>query len=107
LKDARELFPWQDGQKELAEELWSALDGRDEDTQLQALLRVFLSFIFISIGDNSFSSGLVYFLAVLKINKDISRLRTAKNYSYILTSIIYYTRAIAVEALLPSATCRE
>ncbi|PVH94487.1 hypothetical protein DM02DRAFT_539326, partial [Periconia macrospinosa] len=71
------------------------------------LLRVFLFFIFISIGDDPFSSRLVYFLVVLRINKDIGRLRTAKNYLYILTSIIYYIRVITVEALLLSATRRK
>ncbi|PVH90156.1 hypothetical protein DM02DRAFT_548344, partial [Periconia macrospinosa] len=83
------------------------LNRRDKDTQLQALLRIFLSFIFVSTGDDLFSSGLVYFLAVLRINKDIGRLRTAKNYLYMLASIIYCTKAITVEALLPSATRRE
>ncbi|PVH91697.1 hypothetical protein DM02DRAFT_545304, partial [Periconia macrospinosa] len=74
---------------------------------LQALLRVFLSFIFISIGDNPFSSRLVYFLVVLKINKDIGWLCTAKNYLYILTSIIYYIRAITIKALLLSIMRRK
>lgn len=106
-KDARELFPWQNGQKELAKELWAALDGRDEDTQLQALLRVLSSFIFVSTGNDPFSSGLVHFLAVLGIDKDMGRLRTAKNYSYMLAGIVYCTRVIAVEALLPSATRKE
>jgi hypothetical protein len=31
-KDARELFPRKGSQKELAKELWIALDGLDEDT---------------------------------------------------------------------------
>ncbi|KAF2178763.1 hypothetical protein K469DRAFT_675267 [Zopfia rhizophila CBS 207.26] len=33
----------------------------------------------------------------------MDRLRTAKNYSYMLAGVVYCTRVIAVEALLPSA----
>jgi hypothetical protein len=45
---------------------------------------------------------LLYFLAVLGINSEIDRLRTAKNYLYILTSVVYYVRVLAVEKLLPA-----
>lgn len=106
-KDARELFPWKGGQKALARELWAALDGESENRQLDALLRVLSSFIFESTGDNPFSSGLVHFLAVLGIDKDMGRLRTAKNYSYMLAGVVYCTRVIAAEALLPSTTRKE
>jgi superfamily II DNA helicase RecQ len=106
-KDARKLFPWQGRQKELAEELWLALDSGDEDKQMQALLLALASFIFKGTGDDPFSSGLIHFLAVLGIDAEMDRLRTAKNYSYMLAGVVYCTRVIAVEALLPSAMRRE
>lgn len=106
-KDARELFPWQGRQKELAKELWSSLDGQDEDAQIQALLLALASFIFEGTGDDPFSSGLIHFLAVLGIDGEMDRLRTAKNYSYMLAGMVYCTRVIAVEGLLPSATRKE
>jgi hypothetical protein len=37
---------------------------------------------------------------VLDINSEIDRLRTAKNYLYILTSVVYYVRVLIVEKLL-------
>jgi hypothetical protein len=67
------------------------------------MLQVLASFIFTGIGDDPFSSGLIHFLAVLGIDAAMDRLRTAKNYSYMLAGVVYCTRVIAVEALLPSA----
>ncbi|KAF1955453.1 hypothetical protein CC80DRAFT_359348, partial [Byssothecium circinans] len=106
-KDARELFPWKGSQKELAKELWIALDGPDEDSQREALLLALASFIFESTGDDPFSSGLIHFLAVLGIDGEMDRLRTAKSYSYMLAGVVYCTRVIAVEGLLPSARREE
>jgi len=40
---------------------------------------------------------------VLGINGEIDRLQTAKNYSYMLASIVYCVRVLAVEKLLPAA----
>jgi superfamily II DNA helicase RecQ len=106
-KDARKLFPWQGRQKELARELWAALDGRDEDAQMQALLLVLASFIFHNTGDNPFSNGLIHFLAVLGIDGEMDRLRTAKSYSYMLAGVVYCVRAVAIEGLLPSEKRKE
>ena len=84
MKDARELFLWQGRQKERAEELWDVLDRQDEAAQVEALLQVLASFIFEPTGDKPFRSGLIHFLAVLGIDAEMNRLRTAKNYSYML-----------------------
>ena len=40
---------------------------------------------------------------MLGINSEIDRLRTAKHYSYMLASIVYCVRVLAVEKLLPAA----
>ena len=87
------------------------LDGDDRDeaqreAQLEALLDALASFIITSTGDKPFSSGLVHFLAVLGIDADMNRLRTAKNYSYMLAGMVYCMRVLSVEKLLPSA-CRN
>jgi len=58
-------------------------------------------------GNDPFSSRLVYFLAILRINKDIGWLYIVKNYSYMLASIIYYIRVITIEVLLPSIMRKE
>ena len=111
MKDTRELFYWKGRQKELAVALWDMLDGDDRnkaqrEAQLEALLNALASFIVISTGDKPFSSGLVHFLAVLGIDADTNRLRTAKNYLYMLAGVVYCMRVLSVEKLLPSA-CRD
>jgi superfamily II DNA helicase RecQ len=45
----------------------------------------------------------VQFLAVLGIDVETKRLRTAKNYSYMLAGIVYCVRVLGVEKLLPAA----
>jgi hypothetical protein len=105
MKDARELFNWKGTQKELAVALWEMLDDEDDDgldAQLEALLDALASFIFESVGDQPFSSGLIHFLAVLGIDAEANRLRTAKNYSYMLAGVVYCIRVLAVEKLLPA-----
>ena len=46
------------------------------------------------------STGLIQFLAVLGIDVDTGRLRTAKNYSYMLAGIVYCVQVLALEKLL-------
>lgn len=88
-KDARRLFIWQGRQKELAQELWQLLDQDDEEeAQMEGLLQLSASFIFQSVGDRPFSSGLIHFLAVLGIDEETDRLRTARNYSNMLAGVV-------------------
>jgi hypothetical protein len=47
------------------------------------------------------------YLAILGIDTQTNRLRTAKNYSYILASVTYCTRVLAIEKLLPAAEREE
>jgi hypothetical protein len=110
MKDARELFCWQGAQKELAIRLWDQLGDEDEaaqEGQLAALLDVLASFILQTSGNKPFRSGLVHFTAVLGIDKEMGRLRTAKNYSYMLAGVLYCMRVLAVEKLLPAAEREE
>ncbi|KAF2279841.1 uncharacterized protein EI97DRAFT_429630 [Westerdykella ornata] len=110
MKDACELFCWTPRQRVLAVVLWEMLDmdnhAERHEAQLEALLDVLTSFIFASTGDNPFSSGLVHFLAVLGIDAEMTRLRTAKNYSYMLAGVVYCIRVLSAERLLPAA-CRK
>ena len=62
-----------------------------------------MSFIFEPTSNRLFSSSLIYFLAILGINAKIDRLREAKHYSYILTSVVYYVRVLSIEKLLLAA----
>jgi hypothetical protein len=93
--------------------LWEMLDSDADDNnaqreaQLNVLLDILASFFFTSTGDKPFSSGLVHFLAVLGIDSDTNRLRTAKNYLYMLAGVVYCMRVLSVEHLLPSASRDE
>ncbi|KAF1949009.1 hypothetical protein CC80DRAFT_430253, partial [Byssothecium circinans] len=73
---------------------------------LEVLLTALISFIFKSVGNQLFSSRLIYFLTMLGINAKANHLRMVKNYLYILTSIVYCIRVLAIEKLLPAA-CRD
>jgi hypothetical protein len=107
MKDARELFCWQENQKPLAMQLWLALDGSDREDQMFALLVSLSSFILVSYGNDVFSSGMLHYLAVLGIDTETGRLRTAKNYSYMLAGMVYCTRILFAGALLPAAQREE
>ncbi|KAF1359099.1 hypothetical protein EJ07DRAFT_32587, partial [Lizonia empirigonia] len=101
MKDARELFTWTDEQKGCAIRLWDALGGGERGTQMDALLKSIGSFIFTKYHPEALSTGLMQFLAVLGIDSDTGRLRTAKHYSYMLAGMVYCVRVIGAEELLP------
>jgi len=103
MKDARELFKWKDNQKALAMQLWLALGNGDAAAQTSALLDSLASFILTGYGSDEFSSGLVQYLAVLGIDTQTNRLRTAKNFSYVLAGVVYCVRVLAAEKILPAA----
>jgi hypothetical protein len=49
-----------------------------------------------------FKSAILHFLAVLRIDEEINRLRQANDFLYILAGVVYYMRVLAVEIILPS-----
>jgi hypothetical protein len=67
------------------------------------LLNLLSSFILTSYSNVALSSRLVQFLAVLGIDTKTKRLRTAKNYSYILAGVVYCTQVLVAKKLLPAA----
>ena len=67
------------------------------------MLQFSASFIFRNISNSPFNSGLIHFLAVLGINEELRRLRTANDFSFMLAGVVYCARVLAVEWLLPSA----
>ena len=76
--------------------------GEEKSEQVEKMIKLLGSFIFHTVGDRPFSSPLIHFLAVLGIDEETKRLRKAENYSYILAGVVYCTRVIGVEVLLPS-----
>ncbi|KAJ9645329.1 hypothetical protein H2199_003335 [Coniosporium tulheliwenetii] len=82
-------------------EVWLKEEFGDEETQAERMLQLSASFIFQGVRDRPFSNGLIHLLAVLGIDEEMDRLRTAKNYSYMLAGVVYCVRVLGVEALLP------
>lgn len=101
MKDACELFTWTAEQRSCAIGLWDALDGGERVTQMDTLLKSIGSFIFTKYHPEALSTGLMQFLAVLGIDPDTGRLRTAKHYLYMLAGMVYCVRVIAAKKLLP------
>jgi hypothetical protein len=101
MKDARELFTWTDEQHRLADCLWDVLAGGERAVQIEALLDSLASFILVTYPREPLSCGLIQFLAVLGIDGEIGRSRTAKNYSFMLAGVVYCVRVLGLEKLLP------
>ena len=100
--DARRLFPWREGQKESARQLLRRLEGVGVGSAAAALLELSGTFIFQKLYHQPFESPMLHFLAVLGIDGENGRLREANDYSYMLAGVVYCTRVIALEMLLPS-----
>jgi hypothetical protein len=49
-----------------------------------------------------FKSAILHFLAILRIDEEINRLRQANDFSYILAGVIYYVCVLAIEIILLS-----
>ncbi len=101
--DAKRLFPWQDNVQGFLKTIWESIKrGGGEEQQLQAISDFFRELIFWKVRGKVFDSTLMHFLAVLGINEDTNRLRGGNDFSYMLAGVVYCSRVLAVEILLPS-----
>jgi hypothetical protein len=78
------------------------LGSSDQIAEIDALLASLASFIFMQYLRELLSCRFVQFLAILGINGEIGRLRTAKNYSFMLAGVVYCVRVLSIEKLLPA-----
>jgi hypothetical protein len=67
-----------------------------------AILDFSQSFIFHKVYHKLFESLMLHFIAILSIDEENNRLKEANDYSYMLASLVYCTRVIGLEFLLPS-----
>jgi hypothetical protein len=67
---------------------------------MDALLTSLALFIFVKYPREALLCRLVQFLAVLGINGGMGRLRTAKNYLFMLAGIVYCVRVLGLKTLL-------
>jgi len=111
LKGIAALFPWHAGQKLAAIRLWrlastTTYSRAGEDSIARdlpdAVLDLSKALLCHEIYHQPYQSGLVHFLAALGINPDTLRLRTALQYSSLLSSLVYCARVLTLEAFLPS-----
>lgn len=102
-QDARRLYPWRGEQKARLVRVRQSIErGWEDAAQLKALLEWYESVIFQRVRGNAFTSALLHFLAILGINEETFRLRDANDYSYMLAGVVYCTRVLAIEIILPS-----
>jgi hypothetical protein len=101
MRDARRLFPWRDGQKEQAEKILDSIESGNGSVT-SAILDFSQSFIFHKVYHKPFESPMLHFMAILGIDEENNRLKEANDYSYMLAGLVYCTRVIGLEFLLPS-----
>jgi hypothetical protein len=83
------------------------LSSGEQTVEIDALLASVASFIFVQYPREPLSCRFVQFLAVLGIDGEMGRLRTAKNYSFMLAGVVYCVRVLGIEKLLPAESRDE
>ena len=103
-KNCLELANFTDEQKRLIDEIQESLDNKEgEETQLQKMMAMSVSFIFQSIkGVDRFDSVMVHFGAVLGINEEGSTLLLGDRCSFKFAGFIYCIRVLFLEHVLPT-----
>ena len=81
-------------------QLQLTLSNSNAAAQTNALLNSLALFILTGYSSDKFLSSLVQYLAVLGINTQTNCLRTAKNFLYMLASVVYCVRVLAAEKIL-------
>jgi superfamily II DNA helicase RecQ len=102
MADARRLFPWLAGQKELALEVLKCAQQGGGGDIARSLLDLSATFIFQKVYHQPFESPMLHFMAILGIDAENNRLRTGNDYSYMLAGLLYCTRVVGLELMLPS-----
>ncbi|KAG9977930.1 hypothetical protein KCU98_g9749, partial [Aureobasidium melanogenum] len=107
MHDARRLFPWNDQLERALEEVWRliVLEGDTssvEDDQIPAMVELSRALLFKKVWNDRFDSALIHFMAVMGIDETNARLRDGNDYSYMIAGLVYVSRIVAAEALLPS-----
>ena len=104
-KDCYELAKFTAEQKRLIDEMQESLDNKEgEETQTQKIMAMSVSFIFQSIkGLDHFDSVMVYFGAVIGINKEGTNLLLGDWCSFKFAGFIYCIRVLFLEHVLPTS----
>jgi hypothetical protein len=101
IRDAQRLFLWRDRQKEQVEKILDSIESGNS-SMTSAILDFSQSFVFHKVYHKPFESLMLHFIAILGIDEENNRLKEANDYSYMLAGLVYCTRVIGLEFLLPS-----
>ncbi|TIA27833.1 hypothetical protein D6C78_10993 [Aureobasidium pullulans] len=105
--DARRLFPWNDRLEKALVKVWRlTILERDsssmEEEQILAMVELSEVLLFRKIWNDRFYSAVLHFMAVMGIDEINARLRDGNDYSYFIAGLVYVSRIVAAETLLPS-----
>ncbi len=81
--------------------------GLEDKAQSKALLEWYGFVSFQKVREDMSKSALLRFLAVPGINEETFRLRQTNDFSYMLVGVVYSTRVLAIEVVLPSDAREE
>ncbi|KAG6188159.1 hypothetical protein E4U36_007132 [Claviceps purpurea] len=101
MSDARRLFPWRDRQKEQAKKLLQSV-ASGNDSIRNALLDYSQAFIFQYVYYELFGSRMFHAMAILGIYGEEARHKEGQECSFMVAGLLYWSRVIASEILLPS-----
>ncbi|CAD0049699.1 unnamed protein product [Aureobasidium pullulans] len=73
-----------------------------EDDQIPAMVELCKVLLFRKVWNDRFDSAMIHFMAVMGIDETNARLRDGNDYSYMIAGLVYVSRLVAAEALLPS-----
>ncbi|THZ70555.1 hypothetical protein D6C84_10424 [Aureobasidium pullulans] len=105
--DARRLFPWNDQLESAIQKVWTSViyegdTSSVEDDQIPAIVELCKVLLFRKVWNDRFDSAVIHFMAVMGIDETNARLRDGNDYSYMIAGLVYVSRLVAAEALLPS-----
>ncbi|CAD0011788.1 unnamed protein product [Aureobasidium pullulans] len=105
--DARRLFPWNDQLESAIQKVWTSViyegdTSSVEDDQIPAMVELCKVLLFRKVWNDRFDSAMIHFMAVMGIDETNARLRDGNDYSYMIAGLVYVSRLVAAEALLPS-----
>ncbi|KAK0351771.1 hypothetical protein LTS16_026437 [Friedmanniomyces endolithicus] len=107
-KDAHRLHPCHGLQKERLQRFRQSIErGLEDKAQSKALLEWYGFVSFQKVREDMSKSALLRFLAVPGINEETFRLRQTNDFSYMLVGVVYSTRVLAIEVVLPSDAREE
>ncbi|KEQ68260.1 hypothetical protein M436DRAFT_58711, partial [Aureobasidium namibiae CBS 147.97] len=65
------------------------------------IVELYKVLLFRKVWNNRFDSAIIHFIAVIGIDETNARLRDGNDYLYMIAGLVYVSRIVTAEALLP------